>query len=120
MDALRLPVALRLRLLRQRRRENSKPSACNQTGRDFLPPSSAAAAMRISLGSFRKENPPPTLGLASHASDVSYVASVGATIEDEGPKLPCGLGGKKPKEGGGGGGGGREGEGDHRVLSTIV
>lgn len=111
----------------RRRRENSKPSACNQTERDFLPPSSpaaaAAAAMRISSGSFRKENPPRSLGLASHASDVSYVASVGATIGDEGPELPCGLKKKKkktPKGGGGGGGGGREGEGDHRVLSTIV
>lgn len=65
----------------------------------FSPPSSAAAAvaaaMRISSGSFRKENPPRTLGLASHASDASYVASVGATIGDEGPELPCGLKKKK-------------------------
>lgn len=104
MDALRLPAAaLRLLLLllrrRRRRRENLKPSACNQTERDFLPPPSpAAAAMRISSGSFRKENPPRTLGLASHASDVSYVASVRATIGDEGPELPCGL--KKKTQGG--------------------
>lgn len=43
------------------------------------------------------------------------MASVGATIGNEGPELSCGL-----KKNQGGGGGGREGEGDHLLLPTIV
>lgn len=47
-------------------------------------------------------NPPLTPGLPSLAPEVSYVASVGATIGNEGPELSCRSKKKKKKKQGGG------------------